>query len=104
LSVAFLQAIQVAARIPEAVNVIDAQAGHITARKQFEDELVSGFENFRNLDTDCGQMVNIEKAPVIYFFGGGAPIAEPVDLLVQQFVQCVKARGIAGLAFNRPKD
>jgi hypothetical protein len=35
----------------------------ITARKQFEDELVSRW--LRNLDADCGQMVNIEKAPLL---------------------------------------
>ena len=81
--------------------MVDAQSGHVASRKQLENELMSRFEHLRNFHSDCGEVVDVEEAPIVDFLGGGTPIAKPIYLSVEQIVQSVEARRISGIAFER---
>ena len=61
---------------------------------------MNGIEDLRQLYSDRGQFVHIEKPTVINFLGGDSPKRQSVGLRIEQFIQCIKAARIARFAVD----
>ena len=57
---------------------------------------MGGTKYLRFFHSEASQVVDIEKAAIVYFIGGNPPIGKPVGLLFQQVVQQVKTLWFAG--------
>ena len=75
--------------------MIDAQAGDRAAADQLEKQPVRGVENFRQFHPDGGQIVDVEKSPVIDFLRRDAPESEAIGLIVQERVERVETARVA---------
>ncbi|MCY1411297.1 hypothetical protein D9M71_266810 [compost metagenome] len=85
------QAPAVAARIGQAIDMVDAQAVHQAPLDQLEDLGMGGFENVLALHAQAAQLIDIEEAPPVDVVGGGAPAGQAVGLALQQQVQALEA-------------
>src|SRR6185436_13155335 len=74
-------------RIAQAVDMIDAQTLHAVFRYESGHKLVHGTECARVFDADAGEVVDIEKAPIVDRRYGNAPIREAIMLTLEQPVQ-----------------
>ena len=90
-----LDARQIVARVVESIDVIDAKAVHEPFAQQLEHEAVDTVEHGRIFHTDRGQLVDVEKTPVVDLLRGDPPMREPIGLLGEQRVEPVEAPGIA---------
>ena len=50
-----------------------------------------GGKDLPALHAQGGQLVDVEKAPVIDLIGGDAPVGQPVNLFIEQFFQQIEA-------------
>ena len=91
---------EIAARIVQAVRVVDAQAGDFFVRDQGEEEFVDGVEHGGHLDADGRELVDVEKPAVVDFLGGHAPEAQPVGLRLDELVQPVEGTRLARLSLE----
>ena len=99
----------VAARVGEAVDVVDAQAVDQPFGDQLEDLAVGGFEHRRTFDAQAAEFVDVEEAPPVDVICGGAPTGEAIALPFEQLMQLLEAfcRGrvvMLKVALNRGKD
>jgi hypothetical protein len=78
------QASQVAARVREAVGVVDPEAVEHAVGEQVEQHPVGRLEDDRVLDADRGQGVDVEEPAVVELLVRHAPVREPVPLLVDE--------------------
>ena len=74
--------------------MVDAQPGHLVGGDQRPNQAVRRREDRGILHAQAHQVVHIEEAAVVDFFGGRAPGGQPVGLRVEQHVQAVEAVGI----------
>ena len=82
-----VQALEVFARIGEAVRVVDAQPIDAAALCQAADQRMRRLEHRAVLDAHAGEVRDLEEAPVVDLVGGHAPVGEPIVLLLEQAVQ-----------------
>ena len=61
---------------------------------------MNSVKHLRQLDPNCGQIVDIEKTPVIDFFGRDAPKREPIRLRVKQLIQQIETARVACLSID----
>ena len=90
--VLLLQLAEVVRRVPEAVRVVDAQAGHLSLGEQPEDEFVRRAEDLGLLDADRRQVVDVEEAAVVDLLRRDAPEGRAVGLRVEQIVEQSRCR------------
>src|SRR3546814_4402227 len=57
-----------------------------------EDEPVNGVEDLGKLDPDAGQVVDVEKPPIVDFTGCDAPEGDAIGLRLEQAVQGERIR------------
>ncbi len=74
--------------------MVNAQAVDVAACYQLEYEPVGSLEYRRILDLDAGQMVHVEKAPVVDFIRRDTPIGQAIGLALQQLVHRIGLRRI----------
>ena len=97
-----MQPPEVAGRIPQAIGVIDAQAADLAFGQQPEHQLMGRLEHLGAIHANGGQVVHIEKAPVVDLLGRDAPVAQAVGLPLDQRIQHVEAARVAALAVEAP--
>jgi len=93
------QAPAVAARIGQAVDMVDAQTIDQAIADQLENLRVGFLEYHRTFDAQAAQLVDVEEAPPVDVVTRGAPAGQPVILPLEQAVQTAEAvigRGIIG--------
>ena len=93
-----LQVTEVLARIVEPIRMVDAQPLDLALGDEIENEAVGGVEHRRVFHAQRGEVVDVEKAPVVDLVGGDTPVGEAVALELDQLVQQVEAGGITGAA------
>ena len=93
---AFAEAREVLKRIAEAVGMVDAYAVEYAPIEPIENAPVGSVEDMRSLDANANQSVDVEEATVAELLIGGAPVGEPVVLLVQNFVEGI----VVGVEFG----
>jgi hypothetical protein len=81
--------------------MVDPQPVDSAPRDQREDQPVRLGEQLGLLDTQRGEVVDIEEAAIVDLVRGDAPIGEPVGLSVEQPVARPKTRRSAGSAGPR---
>ena len=96
-----LKALEVAGRVHQAVDVVDAQARHLAGAQQLERLVVDGIQHVGQLDADGGQVVDVEEAAVVDLLGGDAPEAQAVGLIGEQRLQAVEAARVPLVAVDR---
>ena len=67
-----------------------------------EDQPVRRLEQLRHFDAQPGEVVDVEKAPVVDLLGRDAPERDPIGLILEQPVQPPKASGRPGSPANAP--
>ena len=82
-------------RVEQPVDVVEPQPLQLIRRNQPRDKLVHVAERSCVLDPQAGQLVDVEKAPVVDAGHREPPVGEAVVLPLQQAVQRVDA-GLAG--------
>src|ERR1700688_2299820 len=80
--------------------MIDPQPGHRSGPDKIDNQLVRGVEHFRQFHPDRCQIVYVEKAAIINFFGCDAPECEAIRLRVEQLVQTIEAARITRPSVN----
>ncbi|MNT27211.1 hypothetical protein D3C72_1628320 [compost metagenome] len=73
----------VAARVGQAVDMVDAQAVYQAALDQLEQLGVGGLEHHRAFHPQAAQLVDVEEAPPVDVVGGGTPAGQTVGLALQ---------------------
>ncbi len=97
--VPLLKAEEVRARIEQPVGVVDAQAVHLPPGEELEGERVGLLEDVEVLDTDGGEAVDVEEAPVVDLLPCHPPVRQPVrDVALEEAIQRVEAARIARVA------
>ncbi len=79
-----LEIAQVAARIGEAVGMVDPVAVDHALALQLQQRAMGRLEHGGVLDPHRGEGVHVEEAPVVQLLVGDLPVREPVPLAVQQ--------------------
>src|SRR5258708_30382677 len=74
----------------QSINVIDANAGDGAIVHHLEEPLMDRRKDLWILDPNCGQLIHIEKSPIIDFLGSDSPVAKSIGLRAQQLVQVVE--------------
>ena len=95
-----LQPDQILPRVEHPVAVVDPQPRHFPARQQPANHPVRRRENLRVLHAQPGQIVDVEKSPVIDLLARYAPERESVGCVLQQTVQAIETPRIAFHAVN----
>jgi len=54
--------------------MVDSQSGDATPFQELENEFMDRVENNRVLNTDRGEVVDVEETPVVNLFGGDLPV------------------------------
>ena len=75
--------------------MVDAQPVYFAGRDEFKDETVRGRKHQVVFLPQPGQIVHIKEAPVVDVIRGGAPLCQTERLGLDQFMQALKALGIA---------
>src|ERR1700735_1021722 len=91
---AFLQTLQIAQRVAETVDVIDAQPGDDPSLNQLQNHSMDSFKHNRILDAHAQQIRNSEKAPIVHSFVNVLPVRQYIHLFGQQAVQAAKTAGM----------
>ena len=78
------QVLEVAARVGQAVRVVDAQPVHDPVADVGKQQLVRRGEDRRHLDPDTGQRRHVEEPAVVELVGRDPPRAQPVVLALQR--------------------
>src|SRR5258707_6462936 len=73
----------------QSVNVIDANAGDGAVAHHLEEPLMDRRKDLWIFDPDRGQLIHIEKTPIIDFLGSDSPIAKSIGMPAQQLRQIV---------------
>jgi hypothetical protein len=94
VEVVLLQLAKVTGRVPEPIGMIDAQTGCPALGQHSEDQLVGGLEDFGQLDSNGGQVIDVEEAPVIDLLSCHPPECQAVGLLFDQPIEQIKAARI----------
>ncbi len=81
---------QISVRVEEPVGMIHAQAGHLALPNEPKDQPMRLLEDFPALDADTGEVIDVEEAAIIDFFGGDSPVGEPVGLLVEERLERIE--------------
>jgi hypothetical protein len=87
--------------------MVDAQSCNMSRIDQLKEQPVCRIENLRQLDTNGGQRIHIEKAAVVDLLAGDPPGTEPISLGLDQVVHPIEASGVRGIVkstetfFNR---
>ena len=55
------------------------------------EQLVRGSEDLRIFDAQAGELVHVEKAPIVDLVRRRAPVRQPVSLRLEQLVQRIEA-------------
>src|SRR5258708_7774649 len=84
----------------QSINVIDANAGDGAIAHHLEEPLMDRRKDLWILDPNCGQLIHIEKPPIIDFLGSDSPVAKSIGLRAQQLVQVVERSRMADSAFE----
>ena len=87
--------------IVKPIRMVKPQAIHLTFCHQTENQPVRRFEDFLILHTNAGEIVGVEKAPVVDVVGGHPPIGQPKRLRFNQFVKFFETCGIGGVSVDR---
>src|SRR6266478_2040331 len=77
--------------------MVDPQALHVPALDQAEHEPMRLLEQLGQFHAQAGELVDIEKPPIIDLLGSDPPIGDPMRLHFEQLVQPLEARRITGL-------
>ena len=85
-------------RIEKAIDVIDAQAGHLPFGDQLQRAAVARFEDFRILHAHADEIGDVEKPSIVDLLAGDAPVRQPVPLPIEEIVERVEALGVSLLA------
>src|SRR5215471_2962896 len=80
---AALQIAQVLFRVVEPVNMVDAQAGDVAFFYQAKHQFVNRGEDFRLLDANRRQFVDVEEAAVVDLVRRHAPETQQISLFGQ---------------------
>ena len=83
-------------RVEQPVDVVEPQPLQLIRRDQPRDKLVHVAERSRVLDPQPGQLVDVEKAPVVDAGHREPPVGEAIVLPLQQAVQRVDAGLVVG--------
>ena len=67
---------------------------------QGKGDAVDGSEHVGILNSDGGQIVDVEKTAVVDFVGGNPPKAQPISLVVEEAFQMVETVGVAFAAVD----
>ena len=76
--------------------MVDADAVHAPVGEELPEKLVRRLEYLRPLDVQPGQRVHVEEPPVVDLVRRGAPVRQPIRLRLEQLVQGIEARRVAG--------
>ncbi len=90
------QPLEVAGRIAQAVDVVDAETVDQTVGVQLEHEPMRVIEHLLVLDTKGGQGVDVEEAAVVEFHSTDPPVRQAVVLSLEQYVEAVDVIGDVG--------
>ena len=82
----------IAARVGQAVHVVQAHAIDQALGVEAQDGVVAGLEDAGEFGAEAGQRVDVEEAAPVDFVGGRAPPGEAEILLVEQAVQALVPR------------
>src|SRR5690242_17967169 len=91
-----LQPLEVLLRIPEAVRMIDAQSVDLARTDELEQKPLRILEYRQVFDAQPGEVVHVEKPPIVDLIGRNTPRRESIRLRLQQLVQVVERFVIAG--------
>src|SRR3984957_17000043 len=86
--------------IEQPVRMIDSQSVDFALPHQFHDEAVRSLEDARIFHAQTGEIVDVKKTPVVNIVGCDPPIPQPERLRLDQFMQFVKAAGVADGTVN----
>jgi hypothetical protein len=79
-----LQQTQVLTRIQQTIDMVNTEPCYQSLLEQSEREPMDCVENFRLLDPNSCQLVNVEEAAIINLVGGDVPEAQAISLLLQE--------------------
>src|SRR6266487_946339 len=80
--------------------MINAETRYRASTHEINNQPVNSVENLWQFYPDRRQIVHIEKAAIINFFGRDPPVSEPVRLRIEQFIERVEAACISRLAVD----
>ena len=81
-------AAEVAFRISQSIDVIEAKPGYAPVGEELENDAVAVIQHLLQLDVQADQGVDSEEAPVVELFLSRAPVGEPVVLFLKK---CIKS-------------
>jgi hypothetical protein len=87
---------KVSGGIVKTIGVVNPQAGNPALMDSLDDSRVDCCEDIRILDANCGEFVDVEEPAVIDFFGRDAPVAQPVCLGSEQFLEFIERSALPG--------
>ena len=93
------QALKILGGIAQAIDMIEPQALQPAFRDQPFDQAMDGVEGACVLDSQSGQRIDVEEAPVVDVAGSKPPMPEPVVLALQQMMQ---RQGLCGAIRSCP--
>jgi len=93
-----LQALAIAPRIEQPVDVIDAQAVEPALRDERQHAVMGAREEFRQLHADAGEIVDVEEPAIVDLVRGGPPIGRAPGLRLEKRMEAAPARRLARLA------
>ena len=91
-----LEPLQIIARRVQTVDVVDTHAGRSAPADEIEDEPVHFVEDLLILHPQGGELIHVEKAPVVDFLRCDPPVRQPVRLFDQQTVESIEAARLSG--------
>ena len=99
-----LEALEIRRGIEQAIRVVNPHARDSALIKESFQQDVSAVEDRGLLHAQSHELVDVDKAAVVDFVGRRAPVGQAIRLVLEQFVQPVKAGRIAGDAVDLADD
>ena len=96
------QAPAIAARVGEAIHVVDAQAIDQPFGHQFQQVGVAGLEDVGAFGAQADQFVDVEEAPPVDVVRRHAPVGQAIVLLFDEPVQAVPVGAVGGQQALQP--
>ena len=82
-----VQPLRILAGVAQTVDMVEPQSLQLSGRDQSRDQRMDCSERGRIFDADSGEVVDIEKAPVIDRRKCDAPVCDPIVLALEQAMQ-----------------
>src|SRR6266700_6241892 len=100
LRATLLEFFEILAGQVKTIRMSDAKPCHCAGAHQIQKKPMHGVKHLWQLHPDRRQIVYIEKAAVIDFFGRDAPKSEAIRLRVEQLIERIKTARSARLSIN----